>query len=334
MKTKALCYARKSHSTQNIDSQVSEIQRWCDNNNFEPIWFKDTGTGTNLDRPEFQRLQKEIFMGEAKTVVVTEISRVSRSLVDGLNTVADWLKKDIRLVATTQSFDFSGAMGQTIASLLFGFASIENEQRAERQARGILEAKKRGVYKGRKKGTTTVDVDRIVEYRRNGMKLEDIAKKLGVGRSTVIKHINKKTSLDLIEALSNAYEVLQWGIDNCSVIVDDRGFPEAIAHELPDRTIRYPDNIFKALLKGANEFFRKEPDEVRYMEALSDFTLELLLEFELRDTTTEDIIKELEDTVAELISNMEKAKKVPTRRLIDKVLVKRASLSKPGLHKA
>ena len=82
MKTKAFCYARKSHSTQKLDSQVAEIQRWCDNNNFEPIWFKDTGTGANLDRPEFDRLQKEIFMGEAKTVVVTEISRLSRSLVE------------------------------------------------------------------------------------------------------------------------------------------------------------------------------------------------------------------------------------------------------------
>ena len=331
MKTKALCYARKSHSTQNIDSQVSEIQRWCDNNNFEPIWFKDTGTGTNLDRPEFQRLQKEIFMGEAKTVVVTEISRVSRSLVDGLNTVADWLKKDIRLVATTQSFDFSGAMGQTIASLLFGFASIENEQRAERQARGILEARKRGVYKGRKKGTTTVDIDRIVEYRRNGIKLEDIAKKLGVGRSTVIKHVNKKASLDLLTALNDAYVRLGFDIDECSVIVDDRGFPEAIGHELPDRTIRYPDSIFKALLKGANEFFRKEPNDDQYLKDLSEYVYEVLKYHgdELDNKMSLD-----NPDAPSFVEAMDGMEKIPTRRLIDKVLVNKASLSKPGLHKA
>ena len=315
MKTKALCYARKSHSTQNIDSQVSEIQRWCDNNNFEPIWFKDTGTGTNLDRPEFQRLQKEIFMGEAKTVVVTEISRVSRSLVDGLNTVADWLKKDIRLVATTQSFDFSGAMGQTIASLLFGFASIENEQRAERQARGILEAKKKGIYKGRKKGTTTVDIDRIVEYRRNGINLEDIAKKLGVGRSTVIKHINKKASLDLLTALSDAYEELGYDIDDCSVLTDERGFPTGIAHEYPDRTVEYPDYVFKALMKGANEFFRKEPDDEKYIRDLSDFAYEVIKYH--KDKFKNGFIKDV-DTLMECLGYKEA--KIPTRKLINKVL--------------
>ena len=107
-----------------------------------------------LKRPAFDRLQKAIFAGTVKTVVVWKLDRISRRQRDGVNLLADWCERGVRVVAVTQQIDLSGAVGRMVASVLFGLAEIESEYRRERQAAGIAEAKERGVYRGRERGTT------------------------------------------------------------------------------------------------------------------------------------------------------------------------------------
>ena len=273
---KAFCYARKSHSSQNLDSQVAEIQRWCDNNNFEAVWFKDTGTGTNLEREEFKRLQKEIFMGEAKVVVVTEVSRISRNLIDGMTTVADWLAKDIRLVATTQSFDFSGAMGQMIASLLFNFASIETEQRRLRQARGIEQARKENKYKGRVVGSFSSNPDRMLDHRFAGKTIEEIATLENVNRTTVIRHLNERARIMLFDIIGEAYENLGFEIDCYSVTTA----PEKFRIE-DDRLEEkyYPDWVSKAVEKASRTALKKAYSNEEYKIYMVNFCTEFLGKF-------------------------------------------------------
>jgi DNA invertase Pin-like site-specific DNA recombinase len=60
----------------------------------------------------------------------------------------------VRIIAITQQIDLSGPVWQLMASLLFGIAEIELQPAKERQAAGIALAKQRGVYTGRRQGTT------------------------------------------------------------------------------------------------------------------------------------------------------------------------------------
>jgi DNA invertase Pin-like site-specific DNA recombinase len=53
--------------------------------------------------------------------------------------------------------------------VLFGLAVIEWEYRRERQAAGIAVAKARGVYRGRRKGTTKAQPQRAHTLRRAGL---------------------------------------------------------------------------------------------------------------------------------------------------------------------
>ena len=39
--------------------------------------------------PEFEKLQKAVFMGDVETVVVWKLDRLSRSLRDGINVLAE-----------------------------------------------------------------------------------------------------------------------------------------------------------------------------------------------------------------------------------------------------
>ena len=99
-------------------------------------------------------MQDAIFAGEIETVVVWKLDRLAGNLKEGVNVLADWCQRGVRVIAITQQLDLSGPVGNLIASLLFGIAEIELQHSKERQAIGIALAKKRGVYTGRRLGTT------------------------------------------------------------------------------------------------------------------------------------------------------------------------------------
>lgn len=140
---------------QKTDSQRAELEAWRKRHGLKSVqWFEDRDSATNLQRTAFQQLQSAIFTGEIETVVVWKLDRLARSLKDGINILAYWCKRDVRVISITQQIDLSGTVGHLIASLLFGIAEMELQHAKERQAIGIALARKRGVYKGRQAGTT------------------------------------------------------------------------------------------------------------------------------------------------------------------------------------
>lgn len=158
-------YLRVSSADQKHHSQRSEIRSYLKNNGVplsRVTWYKDTETGTRLKRPEFDRLQADIFAGKIKTVILWKLDRLSRNLRDGVNVLADWADKGIKIIVITQQLELSGVIGRTIAALLLGLAEIEHTNIKERQRAGIEAAKERGVYTGRARGSTKANPNRAV----------------------------------------------------------------------------------------------------------------------------------------------------------------------------
>jgi DNA invertase Pin-like site-specific DNA recombinase len=78
-----------------------------------------------------------------------------------------------------------------VAGVLFGIAEIEREHIRERQAAGIAAAKGKGVYTGRKKGTTKATPERARALREKGLKNGEIAVALNVTERTVRNYFTK-----------------------------------------------------------------------------------------------------------------------------------------------
>ena len=114
----------------------------------------------------------------------------SRSIVDGVTTLAKWCEQGIRVVSVTQQLDFNGAMGKMLAAIFFGVAEMEQETRRERQRVGIEAARERGVYRGRRKGTFKATPARARELLAKGMQTAEIARALGVSRRTVERYVS------------------------------------------------------------------------------------------------------------------------------------------------
>ncbi|HEX4144698.1 MAG TPA: recombinase family protein [Pirellulales bacterium] len=190
-------YIRVSTVGQNEVSQRKEIDRWLKGNGIaDAVYFIDKGkTGDNLDRPAFAKLQQAVFNGEIKTIVVWKLDRLSRNLRDGINTLADWCDRGLRVVSVTQGFDFSGPTGKLVAALLLGIAEMETATRRERQTAGIaavmadpdLRAEK---YQGRKPGATSAVPTEAKRLRDKGLTHDEIAKQLEVSRRTVLRYLH------------------------------------------------------------------------------------------------------------------------------------------------
>jgi DNA invertase Pin-like site-specific DNA recombinase len=188
-------YVRVSTYDQRSGSQREEISRWLRNHGIDPEsirWYEDKETGKTLHRPGFFEMRRVIFAGEIKTVIVWKLDRLSRSMLDGITTLRTWLNHGVGIISVTQQLDLSGLTGQMVATLLFGVAEMELQNNKERQAAGIALAKKRGVYKGRKTGTTKLDPDEIQQLIKN-LKPKQIAKLKDVSTKTVYNTLARAT---------------------------------------------------------------------------------------------------------------------------------------------
>jgi DNA invertase Pin-like site-specific DNA recombinase len=176
---------------QKTDSQRSELEAWLKRHRHKAAqWFEDHESGATIHRVAFQHLQAAIFAGKIDTVVVWKLDRLARNLKEGVNVLADWCQRGVRVIAITQQIDLSGPVGHLIASLLFGIAEIELQHAKERQAIGISLARKRGVYTGRKSGTTKAAPSRARALKKQGLTIAETAKALGIKERTVYHYLS------------------------------------------------------------------------------------------------------------------------------------------------
>ena len=102
-------YARVSSVGQNLDSQVDALQKaGC-----KKI-FTDKMTGSRMDRLGWDQLMDYVRSGDA--LVVTELSRMTRSLIHLLETAQLLEQKQVNLVSLRENIDTSTATGRCDAS--------------------------------------------------------------------------------------------------------------------------------------------------------------------------------------------------------------------------
>jgi DNA invertase Pin-like site-specific DNA recombinase len=185
-------YVRVSTLEQNLESQKAEILNYLNNHGIDigrVVWYQDKDSGANLRRPQFEKLQRDIFNGKVSTVVLWKLDRLSRNLRDGINVLADWADRGLRVVSVIQHIEFNGTMGKIVSALMLGLAEMELSHNKERQRAGIDAAKKRGVYKGRKPGSVKADAERARVLRDKGNTASEIATSLGISERTVFRYL-------------------------------------------------------------------------------------------------------------------------------------------------
>src|SRR5690606_29005390 len=114
-----------------------------------PEHYDDGGfSGGSLKRPALTRLRADIGVGRVDIVVVYKIDRLSRSLKDFANLVAEFEQHSVTFVSVTQSFNTSTSMGRLTLNVLLSFAQFEREVTAERIRDKIRASRQKGMWMG------------------------------------------------------------------------------------------------------------------------------------------------------------------------------------------
>jgi DNA invertase Pin-like site-specific DNA recombinase len=173
-----------------LKSQEKSLKDYCDNQGLTNlVWYRDKMTGSQIDRPAFNKLQRDIFAGKVSAVVCWKLDRLSRSLKDGINVLIGWLEKGIRVIATTQQLDFSGPAGQLVASVLFAVAAMERDNLRENTKRGMAAAKARGVKLGKRPKLFAKDITPLME---RGLSIADIANELSKTKQAIYNTLKRE----------------------------------------------------------------------------------------------------------------------------------------------
>jgi DNA invertase Pin-like site-specific DNA recombinase len=182
-KPRVIGYARVSTREQNLDRQIKALKEYgCD------TILEEKKTGKNMDRLQLQTLLNTVKAGD--TVVVSELTRISRSTADLHNLVNELDAKGVTFKSLKESWiDTTTAHGRLVFTMLAGVAQFERELMLERQAEGIEVAKERGVKFGRKLDKDA-NLARAVElYKEGKYPAGEIAKMCKMSRATLYRRL-------------------------------------------------------------------------------------------------------------------------------------------------
>lgn len=91
-----------------ISNQKTILQKYAEDNGFGNIqFFVDDGwSGTNFDRPDFQRMIAEVEAGNVATIIVKDMSRLGRDYLKvGYYTEIAFPNADVRFIAINNGVD-------------------------------------------------------------------------------------------------------------------------------------------------------------------------------------------------------------------------------------
>lgn len=113
-------------------------------------YYIDGGySGSNLDRPEIQRLIQDAKEAKFTHVIVYKLDRVSRSQRDTIYLIEDvFLVHNIAFVSINESFDTSTPFGRAVIGILSVFAQLERENIFERTRMGMQKRVESGLWMG------------------------------------------------------------------------------------------------------------------------------------------------------------------------------------------
>jgi putative DNA-invertase from lambdoid prophage Rac len=128
-------------------------------------------------------------------ILVTELTRWGRSMLDLFHTLQDLQAWEVSQVAQTGlQFDLRSAQGKLIASLMAALAEFERDLLRERVRSGITAARKRGVVFGRRPGQR-IKADRfapkVLKLVSEGQSYREISHRLGLSKNTVLDIVKR-----------------------------------------------------------------------------------------------------------------------------------------------
>lgn len=262
MGLKAAIYTRVSTEEQrdygySIDGQLRELKDYCKKKKYDVVdIYNDAGfSGKNMNRPELERLLKDIKNGIIDVIVAIKVDRLTRDGYDGQWLLKECNKYDVMLDLLYEQYDINTVNGEMMYGMNLLFAQRERKEIGNRTKRGLEEAVRQGKYPTQvplgyirdEEGFLTIDpvsslvIKDIFELYANGMSMNAIAEKFEKE-----KRFNKKNTRwredKILKIISNPIYKgeIHWrrttskGKQNPIIIIPNHS-PKIVSEELYDK---------------------------------------------------------------------------------------------------
>ncbi len=184
-------YARVSTEEQNLDRQIDQlVSCGVDKRNI----YQEKITGTKREREQLNKMIDELQEGD--TVIVTDLTRISRSTKDLLEIVEKIKGKGASIKSIKDTWldtTSNNPYNEFLLTVMSGLSQLERDLISQRTKEGLASAKARGRNGGRPSKQNEKG-DMVIALANSGMRIVDIVKQTGLSRSTVnriLKSTNK-----------------------------------------------------------------------------------------------------------------------------------------------
>jgi DNA invertase Pin-like site-specific DNA recombinase len=194
-------YIRCSGVTQDKDNQRHGILEYANTKNLGKVTFTvETVSGKKSWKERgIKKIIDHLQTGDV--LIISELSRLGRSMMDIMEILAELLRKEVKVYAIKGNYELADNIQSKVIAFAFSIASeIERDLISQRTKEALARKKAEGVILGRPVGRTSASKldgkeDQIRELLRHGVAKAAIARILGVSRITLLDFIKSRKLL-------------------------------------------------------------------------------------------------------------------------------------------
>ena len=189
-------YIRVSTEKQNVSNQKDEILRFASLNDWTiDRWVTEVVSGKrDVKSRKLGKVLRHLRRGD--TLVVTEVSRLGRSLTEIMAIMGLCVKKGVNIYTTKEKYQFDNSINSKVLCFAFGLvAEIERNLISLRTKEALAARRAEGVKLGRRKGSSPKlaimreNKDLIRGMISKGYTHREIYTALEVSKSTYFKYL-------------------------------------------------------------------------------------------------------------------------------------------------
>jgi DNA invertase Pin-like site-specific DNA recombinase len=196
-KQKVIGYLRVSTLEQDLEKNEADILKFANTKDLGKVDFiseKVSGMKSWKTRKLAEVVQN---FKQNDVLIVTELSRLGRSLIEVLEVLNELSKKDVKVYSVKENFQLNGGdiQSKVMRTMLALFAEIERDLIIARTKEGLQLARSKGKILGRPRGKGKSRLDQyreeITTLLQNGSTKKFISHKYGVTSAALLNWIKK-----------------------------------------------------------------------------------------------------------------------------------------------
>ena len=196
-------YIRVSTDQQTVENQRHVILDYSNKNRMHVDHWVEVNMSTRKSIKSRKITELMDMLSEGDTVIVTEQSRIGRSLIDVLEIQRQIIDKGVTLIMIKEGMclhkDSKSPMDTFMINMMGSYAQLERDLISMRTKEALAARKAQGMKLGKPKGTIQASMydehkEKIFELHELGLPLPKIISYIGIGKPKSLKQYIQKVS--------------------------------------------------------------------------------------------------------------------------------------------